>query len=296
MILVDFNQIAYACILEHLSSGDQLPENYSDGPVAPRGEADIYTVRRMMLNTLRSNIKKFKGKYGEVVIAYDSDTYWRTEYFPNYKANRKKARSSSQFNWKSIHSCLDALYIELKANLMYKVLRVEGAEADDIIGYLAHVYGPSEKIMIISGDKDFIQLQVHPNVEQYSPLIKKNIVDNFPKVTLKQQIIRGDSGDGVPNILSPDDVFVSGGRQKPIMEKKLIVWINTPVEEFCNTNEMLRNFRRNEKLIDLKEIPVHIKEAIGQAYDTTIHPNRGQFLNYLATSGLRELTEAVGDF
>jgi hypothetical protein len=283
MILVDFNQIAYACILDHLASTKQA-------------DASVPMVRAMMLNTLRANVRKFKSRYGEVVIAYDSKTYWRTEQFPHYKAKRKSNRAKSQFNWAGIFTCLDTLCEEFKVNLMYKVLQVDGAEADDIIGYLSHVYGPSEKIMIISGDKDFIQLQVHPNVEQYSPLIKKQIVDKFPKVTLKQQIIRGDTDDGVPNILSPDDVFVSGGRQSPIMEKKLIGWINTPVEEFCNSGDMLRNYRRNEKLIDLKEIPVHIKQAIGHAYDTAVHPNRGHFLNYLAAAGLKDLTESVGDF
>jgi hypothetical protein len=283
MILVDFNQISYACILEHLASTKQA-------------EASIEMVRHMMLNTLRSNVKKFKREYGEVVVAYDSQNYWRREYFPNYKANRKKARAKSQFNWASIFTCLETLQAELKKNLMYKVLCVDGCEADDIIGHLAHVYGPMDKILIISGDKDFIQLQVHKNVEQFSPLIKKMIVDKFPQVTLKQQIIRGDTGDGVPNILSPDDVFVSGGRQKPIMEKKLISWLNSPVQDFCANDTMLRNYKRNEKLIDLKEIPVEIKAKIGEAFEAATHPNRNDFMKYLAASGLRELTESVEDF
>lgn len=284
MILVDASQLFYAVILEHLASTKAT-------------DASIDMCRHMFLNTLRANIKKFKHTHGEVVVALDDhESYWRREQFPHYKANRKKARAKSQFNWESIFSCMDTLKEELKANLMYKVLQVPGCEADDIIGYLTFLNAPHTKIMIISGDKDFVQLQAYAGVEQYSPLIKKLIVDKFPKLTLKQQIIRGDTGDGVPNILSPDDVFVSGGRQKPIMEKKLIVWLNSPVEDFCTTGDMLRNYKRNEKLIDLREIPVAIKEAIGQAYDTSVHPNRGQFLNYLVASGLKELTESVGDF
>lgn len=136
MILVDFNQISYACILEHLASTKQA-------------DASIPMVRHMMLNTLRSNVKKFKREFGEVVVAYDAKTYWRRDYFPHYKANRKKARAASPFNWASIFLCLDELQNELKTNLMYKVICVEGAEADDIIGHLAMVYAPAGKVLII---------------------------------------------------------------------------------------------------------------------------------------------------
>lgn len=283
MILVDFSQISYACVLEHLASTKETV-------------CSVDMCRHMILNSLRSNVKKFKKEYGEVVVALDDDNYWRREYFPNYKANRKKARAKSQFNWTSIFACMDQIREELKKNLMYKVLQVPGCEADDVIGHLSQVYAPHTKIMIISGDKDFAQLQIHPNVCQYSPLLKKQIKDEFPKTSLRQLIIRGDTGDGVPNILSPDDVFVSGGRQKPIMEKKLISWINSPVQDFCTNDTMLRNYKRNEKLIDLKEIPADIRAKIGEAYDTATHPNRLDFMKYLAASGLRELTESVEDF
>lgn len=283
MIIVDFNQIAYACILEHLA-------------LTKQADANIDMVRHIILNSLRSYVKRFKREYGEVVIAFDARTYWRTAYYPHYKASRKKNREKSGFNWASIFTCLDTLKAELEQNLPYKVVYVEGCEADDIIGFLAHVNGPSTKVMIISGDKDFAQLQVHPNVAQYSPLLKKHIVDKFPQATLKQQIIRGDSGDGVPNILSPDDVFVSGGRQKPIMEKKIIDWINKPVDLFCTTEDMLRNYKRNEMLIDLKLIPTEIKGRIRDAYETANPKGRGHFMQYLIASGLKELTEAVQDF
>jgi len=283
MLLVDFSQISYAVILDFLASTKQK-------------DADLNMVRHMILNSLRSNVKKFKKEYGEVVVCCDSKSYWRRDYFPYYKANRKRNRDKSPFNWESIFTCLDVLKDELKANLLYKILEVEGCEADDIIGYLSHVHGPHSKVMIISGDKDFIQCMVHPNVHQYSPLLKKQITDQFPKVTLKQHIIRGDHGDGVPNILSPDDVFVSGGRQKPIMEKKIITWINMPVETFCTAGDMLRNFKRNETLIDLKQIPSEVQAKIAEAYEGATAHGRGHFMKYLIASGLRDLTAAVEEF
>lgn len=283
MIIVDFSQIAYACILEHLAQTKQA-------------EANIDMVRHVILNSLRGHVKRFKREYGEVIVAYDAKSYWRRDYFPHYKANRKKNRDKSPFNWESIFVCLDTLKLELQQNLLYKVVTVEGCEADDIIGFLAEVNGPSEKIMIISGDKDFAQLQVHENVRQYSPLLKKQVIEPFPKVALKQQIIRGDHGDGVPNILSPDDVFVTGGRQKPIMEKKIITWINMPIEEFCTSGDMLRNFKRNETLIDLKQIPPAVKAKIAAALEAAAPHGRGHFMKYLIASGLRDLTAAVEEF
>lgn len=283
MLIIDFSQIGYACILEHLA-------------VTKQANADIDMVRHLILNSLRANVRKFKRDYGEVVIAIDDRSYWRREYFPHYKASRKKNRDKSPYNWSSIFTCLDQLKSELRQHLIYKILEVEGCEADDLIGYLAQVHGPTEKMMIISSDKDFAQLQIQPNVHQYSPLVHKMIVEPFPQAALRQHIIRGDSGDGVPNILSPDDVFVSGGRQKPIMEKKLITWINMPVETFCTTDNLLRNYRRNEMLIDLKMIPEHIKMRIKESYEAAAPKNRSQFMQYLVSCGLKELTTNIADF
>lgn len=283
MILIDFSQIMYAAVLQHLATDKTAV-------------LSVDLIRHMALNSLRFNVKKFKSTYGEVVIALDDKHYWRREVFPHYKASRKKTRDASAFNWPEIFTCMDTLKNELRTHAPYKVIQVPGAEADDIIGHLSQVYGPSQKIMVLSGDKDFVQLQTNKNVHQWSPLLKKEISDEFPALSLKQHIIRGDSGDGVPNILSPDDVFVSGGRQKPIMEKKLIDWLNKKPEDFCTSGDMLRNFRRNEMLIDLKNIPATLRQLIGHSFDTTVHANRSQFMDYLAKSGLKELTSSVGDF
>jgi hypothetical protein len=285
MILIDFSQIAYACTIEYLLMTKQK-------------NADIALVRHMMLNTIRVNVKKYKNDYGEVVIAYDSDTYWRKEKFPHYKANRKKSRENSQFNWQSIFTCIDALRKEFRQYLPYKVIEVSGAEADDIIGCLTYEQVLGTQVLILSGDKDFFQLQsANANVTQRSPFVKGDLKDNVsPDVILKDHIIRGDTGDGIPNILSPDDVFVSGGRQKPLHTKKLVEWLTKTPEEFCVDGDMLKNYKRNEELIDLRRIPSHIKESILQAYAEATPASRSEFLTYLVASGLKELTSSVSDF
>lgn len=149
--------------------------------------------------------------------------------------------------------------------------------------------------MILSSDKDFAQLQKFPSVEQYSPILKRYVKEPLPHVQLKQMIIRGDKGDGVPNILTKDDVFVVGGRQKPITEAKIINWLNQDPTEFCN-EEMLRNYSRNESLIDLTKIPQTIVSEILDKYESTQSKTKSVFMNYMIANKLKNLIEVLDEF
>jgi len=241
-------------------------------------------------------VKKFKKTHGSnIIIACDNRNYWRKEIFPNYKASRKKVRETSGHDWNVIFECLNKIRDELKEHSPYKVIEIETCEADDIIATIATKYSSSEKVMILSSDKDFAQLQKFKNVEQYSPILKKYIKEELPKLQLKQLIIRGDKGDGIPNIMSPDDVFVTGGRQKPITSKKIINWLNQEPKDFCN-DEMYRNYIRNETLIDLSKIPENLKEEILHSYDTIKGKTKQVFMNYMINKRLKNLLEVIDEF
>jgi hypothetical protein len=282
MIIFDFNQVAISNLMEQIGS--------SKTPV------DESLVRHMILNTIRTYVKKFKQSHGsEIVIACDNKKYWRREIFPHYKAGRKKAREASGHDWSTIFDCLNKIRDELKVNSPYKVLDVDSAEADDIIAVLALKYSATQKIMILSSDKDFAQLQKYPNVEQFSPILKKAIKEPLPSAQLKQLIIRGDKSDGIPNILTKDDVFVTGGRQKPITEVKIIGWMNQEPKEFCN-EDMLRNYARNEMLIDLTRIPESLKESILHSYDESKGRTKQEFMNYMIANRLKNLLEVIDEF
>jgi 5'-3' exonuclease len=282
MIIFDFNQVAISNLMEQIGS--------SKTPV------DESLVRHMILNTIRTYVKKFKQSHGsEIVIACDNKKYWRREIFPHYKAGRKKAREASGHDWSTIFDCLNKIRDELKVNSPYKVLDVDSAEADDIIAVLALKYSATQKIMILSSDKDFAQLQKYPNVEQFSPILKKAIKEPLPSAQLKQLIIRGDKSDGIPNILTKDDVFVTGGRQKPITEVKIIGWMNQEPKEFCN-EDMLRNYARNEMLIDLTQIPEALKETILHTYEEAKGKTKQEFMNYIITNRLKNLLEVIDEF
>ena len=282
MIIFDYQQIAISNLMEQIgSSKKSVEENL---------------VRHMILNVIRTYVKKFKATHGpEVVIACDNRNYWRRDYFPQYKASRKKSRDASGHDWNSIFECLHKIKEELKEHSPYKVVDVDTAEADDIIAVLAMRQSTQEKVMILSSDKDFAQLQKYPNVEQFSPILKKFIKEPLPSVQLKQMIIRGDKGDGIPNILSADDSIVNGIRQKPITEAKIINWLNQEPKEFCN-EEMLRNYKRNELLIDLTKVPETLQKSIIDTYENTAGHTKQQFMNYMITNKLKNLIEVIDEF
>jgi hypothetical protein len=250
-------------------------------------------VRHMILNTIRANIRKFR-EYGEVVIACDGQHYWRREIFPFYKSNRKKNRDSSGHDWQSIFGCMKKIREELKQHSPYKVIEATGAEADDIIGVLCQQYGESEKIMILSSDKDFVQLQTNSNIKQYSPTLKKFIKADDPIRQLNELIVRGDNGDGIPNILSPDNSIADGIRQKPIT-KKFLEEVLVKSEGILSES-LARNWDRNRQLIDLNMIPDNISKNILDTYVDTKPANRQQFMNYMIANRLKNLLEVIDEF
>ena len=254
---------------------------------------DESMVRHMILNSIRMYRMEHHDEYGEVVLTWDSKHSWRRDYFPEYKASRRKGREESDLNWDDIFGTLNKIRNEIKENFPYKYLEVFGAEADDIIGFLCEE-NKDEKIMIISGDKDFIQLQKYPNVKQWSPITKKDVNGFDPTIYLKEHILKGDTSDGVPNVLSPDNTFVDGLRQRPLSRKKIQSWLIGGGSDW--NDEVKRNFQRNSTLIDLSRTPEELKNQIRLEYNNAPHGDRSKLLNYFMQNKLKELTENIGEF
>ena len=277
MILVDMNQISLASIMMHLH-------------MQKESDIDENMVRHMILNSLRMYRSRFVSEFGELVLCYDSRHYWRRDYFPEYKHSRRKGREKDSKNWDNIFGCLNKIKEEIKNNMPYKFLEVYGAEADDIIATLCSE--SSDEVMILSGDKDFIQLQKYPNVKQYSPITKKMINGFNADDYLKEHVLKGDSSDGVPNVLSPDNSFVDGIRQKPLSKKKIAAMIEG---KFPN-DEVKRNFQRNKTLIDLGCAPDELRTEILNTYKDAPENSRNKILNYFIKQRLKTLTESIGEF
>ena len=280
MILVDLNQV--------------LISNFM---VQTRGAPDVKPnkemIRHMVVNSLRGFNVKFKNKYGNMILCADAGNPWRRDAFPNYKYSRRKGRDDSAFDWENIFNIITEIKNEIRDNFPYAVMYIERCEADDIIATLAKYYHQSEPIMIVSGDKDFIQLQRFTNVEQYAPIQKKFLGEDIvPEEFLMEHIIKGDRSDGIPNILSADDVFVTGEKQKPITKKRL--------EEFSSGQNMdaetKANFERNKKLVDLMQIPGLLENEIINSYRNYKFNDRSKLLTYFIENKLKSLMENIGDF
>ena len=267
-------------------------------------EVDESLVRHLVLNNLRYYRSRFTEKYGELVICCDSKHYWRRDYFPNYKANRKKDRASSGYDWDFIFTTLNGVRDEIKEHFPYKVLEVYGAEADDIIATLIKQVKDDPDTVIISSDKDFIQLHGF-HVKQYSPVSKKFVNSTPPLEYLREHIIKGDRSDGVPNVLSPDDTFTESKRQKPIRKTMLITLTEAmdrwePKDLFqlakCNRDTWVRNWQRNETLIDLGKIPHDIRDKILREFKNASTGDRSKLFNYFVEKKLNNLIQSIGDF
>lgn len=279
MIILDYNAIAIGNV------------------VTQKLDPDENLLRHMILNSIRLYRTKFKEKYGEVVIAADAGGNWRYDVFPNYKAARKKNRADSKMDWNEVFRIINMVYEELEEHFPYKTLKIKGCEADDIIATLARQtqeFGQHEPVMIISADKDFAQLQKYNNIDQFSPMTKKFIKIENPRKQLLELILKGDTSDGVPNVLSGDSVFVDGERQTPLRKPVMEALMDDPNSQ---GPEVFRNIQRNRQLIDLEETPEHLKAEIINTYNNQNRTdNKNKVLNYLVANRCRRLIDDIGDF
>jgi hypothetical protein len=285
MILIDLNQVVISNLMvqiNKLSSQEELEEGL---------------IKHMILNSILRVKKRFGSDYGKIVICCDNKNFWRKDYFPFYKGNRKKVREDSGYDWNLIFNTITQTKEDLRNYFPWKIIEVDRTEADDIIGTLVKNFSKDEKTLIVSSDKDFKQLQRYPNVTQYSPILKKFLVTDEPHKYIREHIIRGDRGDGIPNVLSEDDVFVNDKRQRPLSKKKLEEWldIKRKPEDFCDVN-MLERYRRNERLVDLTFVPENIQEEILNQFRKKPIGDSKKIFNYFIENKMVLMMDEISHF
>ena len=282
MIVVDYSGIAMGALF------------------ARGGGEEEGLIRHFILNSLRMYNVKYREEFGRMIVCCDGGS-WRKDYYPEYKASRKKSRDADSKDWDSIFNTFTKVRQEISEHLPFDVIHEFGVEADDIIATLVketQEFGKHEPVMIISSDKDFIQLHKYDNVKQYSPITRKMVTHEDPINYLREHIFRGDSSDGVPNVLSSDDTFIDEDKkQTPLSKKKIELWM----DNYNNLEEVMpsqayRNFQRNNKVINLDEIPEEVTDKIMDKYNNIKPTPNMKALNYLIVNRLNMLTEQVGDF
>ena len=279
MILIDNSQIILANIFQSLKENPVINDDF---------------IRHMVLNSYRMIRRKFHKEYGELVICNDSSKCWRKSHFPLYKQNRKDKQKSSDIDWDQIYSSMATIRNEIINVFPYKNIKLDGAEADDIIAILARVFYNQEKILIISNDKDFQQLQIFPNVKQYSTFKKEYLVCENPKMFLYEHIIKGDSSDGIPNIVSDDSSIVDKDKRQNKVTKKVMEDVLSCINNI-ETSKYAQNWNRNRTLIDFSSIPQDIEDQILELYNAHI-PSRGTILDYMIKHKLVNLLDSLQEF
>lgn len=289
MILIDNNQVLLGSLFA-LTKGD-----------ASQFSEDL--LRHTVLNIYRTYRQKFKD-CGEIVLCHEGGKCWRNTVFPQYKQNRVKAKASSEVDWKQIYGMIDGIREEIRDVFPYRHMRVTGAEADDVIATLTKHFSLTEQVVIVSSDKDFQQLQIYPNVRQWSPVTKGFVVCKNPTEFLIDHILGGDSGDGIPNVLSDDDCFVTDGkRQTPLTAKKSeaiqenLVVMGNAFDAGANMPEKVkRNWDRNRYMVDFRYIPLELEQSILQRYADSTPTRKGDVLSYLIQHKMKNLMEVVSEF
>ena len=297
MILLDYSQVALAAILtfqRELKGSESEVKNL---------------IRHVTLSTIKSYKKKYGKEYGELVICCDGRKYWRKEFFEFYKGMRKSNRDKSDLDWKLIFDTLSEMREDIAKHFPWRVIHVDRAEADDVIAIMTKwlqdnqlvqegLMEETQKVLILSSDKDFKQLQLYPTVKQWSPMQKKYITASKQEIRdfMVEHIVKGDTGDGVPNILSKDDVFMVGERQKPMSAKRLAEFIENG-ESACRNDEEKRNYARNQTLVDFQFIPEDVQKSIVDTYlSNTPKGDKMTVMNYLMEHRCRLLLEELEDF
>ena len=278
MILVDFSSIAMSSIMPQI---DKFEEN-----------TDM--IRHIMVNIIRRYNVEHRDEYGEMVICMDAGNTWRRQYFPNYKANRRKNRDNSIHDWNAIFTMMNQVRDDIRELSPFRCIWVDECEADDAIGTIVEKQMNPQPILIVSPDGDFKQLQRYPNVKQYSNLQKKYVVSPNPLDELHEKICKGDTGDGVPNVLSDDDVLITEGlRQTPCSKKKIASLKEDPESLGIST---AKRFARNTTLIDLTRTPDRLKDSIMDEYNKGPKGTMMSWMSYLMKNDLKLLLESASDF
>lgn len=288
--LIDFSNILYSTFYGSVGAKNVLDEE------------KVAMWRYFIFNTLLK-IKRVT-KADEIVLCMDdsSKKYWRREVFPYYKAKRSIDRAKSTIDYDKFFESVDIFVDDLK-NIPFKQVKVPGAEGDDCIAILCeYLTSNREQITVVSVDKDLQQLQRYSNVVCYNPVTDQFVKCEDTHTFLMMHIIKGDSGDGVPNILSEDNIFMQDGkRQKSITQKKLDEMLDIGLEEWLIRNQLVDNYERNRTMVELSSeiIPKSIKHDIIYSYNNYEKPSGNLYMNVAGLMdkyNIRGLKDRIGDF
>lgn len=209
--------------------------------------------KHIFMNSILTSIKRFEPN--RVILAVDGKKTWRKDIFPGYKEKRKAGRDKSTVDFKKFFPIMNDFISDMKSVFtnIYSI-KVENAEADDIIAVIVMNELKTNNVTIISNDSDLKQLLKYKNVKIWNPIKKKFESSININTELEIKIIAGDNSDNIPGIKPRCGVKTA---EKIIREG---------LDKHLNDDEIIKNYNRNKKLIDFNFIPKNIKDSILKEY------------------------------
>lgn len=294
-MMFDFENLALRCF-------------YGNKDIEPESEIPNYDFWEFLtFNSIYRML--YKDRINEVILALDSQS-WRKIVYPHYKAHRKKSREESKVNWDLYSERKNKFLDELKEFIPFKIISVNRAEADDILGTLVNfnrVYNP----IIVSMDVDYMQLSKKARI--YNPIKKEfNKPIDTEKFLLYSALV-GQKKDNIFNVKTPWDwpetkkrpPMGEKGIDKLIQNNELESFLDTPIEyefpvEIENQESITYKqtivprelYNINRKLIDFSCTPKVMADATINTYDNYVMgANPDRLYEYFRHKNWREMID-----
>jgi hypothetical protein len=260
----------------------------------------------MALQSLNKFYKEHRPD--EIAVTFEGGKNWRKTYTKSeqcisgmvYKANRVKDPSMEPF-----FELIKAFEDLARNHTSLVCLSNPLLEGDDLFsGYVQHFSGTGDRIIGVSGDRDFVQLLKHPDFTLIDPATGKKRTCDDPEFYMYEKCFRGDSGDNVisalPRVrktrlekaLTDDYEFT-----KLMNENWTFTDVETGHEKVFRAGDL---FEENRLLMDLEAQPENIRQVIKETLDHELQ-HHGKFSHFHFTKfcgkyGLKQIAENSATF
>lgn len=254
------------------------------------------------------SIQKFKP-VDEIILACDGKDSWRKLLFDRYKGDREKKRRDD-IDWDTLFAQLNSFIQDIKQHIPFKVIKVNRAEADDVIAVLCN--NIKKHTIIMSNDSDFLQLQ-SSTTSVYNPTKGEYLwLTEDKDVFLSKLCLKGQSKDNIFNAKTPSD-YPEELRKPPLGEKTADKIIENGLNDFLDSKQTINkkytdvdgneqiydvdfyprgNFDRNQKLINFDNIPKIVVDRILQTYYSYEMPDPGNMYSFFERQGWTSFLES----
>ena len=226
-----------------------------------QNEIFIEKYEKMYLESIVKLVGKKEFNNSKVIFCLDSpkNDLWRTKLMDTYKGDRADLSLKNNFKptFKLTYDKFIPNLVEIYPGKIFSI-RVDKMEADDIIAVICkHLEKIKIKIVLVSGDQDFLQLgRENLHFIDYKKKTFLSLNKDEAKEKLKDKILNGDCSDNICSIFPKDKKILS------LKDRKEIISDNTKLNKYLEENpDIKKKYELNQKLIDFDFIPVALAKS-----------------------------------